>query len=234
MAGQVGEQREHRERRHSRNSSGVNCFGGLYTFNSGTLDTPIPDGNPNGIQSTIAVSGLSVIQDVNVYLNVSGGYDGDLYASLNLGGQSGTTVVLLNRIGATDLNPFGSAAAGLGDGSSTYDNGGTWYSFQLDDAAATSSDSYTGGSGTYQPSGSLSYFNGQSANGDWTIFFADMASEGGTGPSTLNSWGLEIQAVPEPVNVAWGCSPASCWPVRPGESFGPMRKPEAERGKPPR
>ena len=40
-------------------------------------------------------------------------------------------------------------------------------------------------------------------NGTWTIFFADLSS-GET--STLNSWSLDITAVPEPVNVALGIS----------------------------
>jgi hypothetical protein len=54
--------------------------------------------------------------------------------------------------------------------------------------------------GTFNATGTLSTFNGSQANGTWTLFFADMNSGGGT--STLNSWSLNITAVPEPVTIA--------------------------------
>ena len=200
--------------------TGVTASAAIYSpYNSGTLNTAIPDGNPSGIQSAITVSGFGgVVSDVNVFLNVSGGLNGDLYAYLSFGGNS---VVLLNRIGKTSGNPWGSSTAGFGDGSQTYNNGGTWYSFKLDDAASTDIHGYSGGSpiiGSYQPDrrtadpqlvvdtdargSSLASYNNLNPNGDWTIFFADMA--GGAGTSTLVGWGLEIEAVPEPVNVALG------------------------------
>jgi hypothetical protein len=46
-------------------------------------------------------------------------------------------------------------------------------------------------------------FGGMTANGDWTLFFADVS--GGGGNSTVVSWSLDIiTAVPEPINVALG------------------------------
>ncbi|MCX6925937.1 MAG: hypothetical protein NT154_22435, partial [Verrucomicrobia bacterium] len=57
--------------------AGTTSYGGLYTFNSSPNGT-IPDGNPTGFQDTITVSGLSSLDSVTVYLNVSGGYNGDL------------------------------------------------------------------------------------------------------------------------------------------------------------
>jgi hypothetical protein len=43
---------------------------------------------------------------------------------------------------------------------------------------------------------------GQDPNNTWTLFFADQ-STGGT--TTLNNgWSLDIEAVPEPVNLAVG------------------------------
>jgi hypothetical protein len=39
-------------------------------------------------------------------------------------------------------------------------------------------------------------------NGVWTLFFADVSGGGGT--SQVNSWSLDLTAVPEPVNVALG------------------------------
>jgi hypothetical protein len=46
----------------------------------------------------------------------------------------------------------------------------------------------------------LSTFNGLNPNGDWTLVLADVV--GGGGQAHLVSWGLEIQAVPEPANLA--------------------------------
>lgn len=177
--------------------AGLTAQGALFT--SGVVNTVIPDGNPNGIQSTLTVSGVGPLSEVVVFLNVSGGCNGDLYATLNLGGSGGTTAVLLNRIGASTGSPFGSSTAGFGDPT------GQTYSFSLSDAAATSIHNYTGTGISFQPDGgSLSAFNGQSADGTWTLFFADMASSGGSGPSTLVSWGLQVEPVPEPVSVALG------------------------------
>lgn len=42
-------------------------------------------------------------------------------------------------------------------------------------------------------------FVGQNPNDTWTLFFADTSPGGVT---TLNSWNLEINAVPEPVDIA--------------------------------
>jgi subtilisin-like proprotein convertase family protein len=171
--------------------------GGLYP--SDTLNTTIPDANPTGISSTLNVSGMgSVLSDVNVLLNVSGGANGDLYAYLS---YNGILVPLLNRVGTGTGGAiqqiYGFSTAGFSN-------------VKLDDAATGGSihDVATPGSSptfSYTPDGgSLSSFNGSNPNGNWTLFFADMASGGGSSPSTLTSWSLEITAVPEPVNVALG------------------------------
>jgi hypothetical protein len=171
----------------------VTAHGAL--FPSGTLNTIIPDANPNGISSTINVSGaLPTIIDVNVTINVSGGFNGDLYAYLS---YNGILVPLLNRVGTSLSDPFGYSTAGFNN-------------ITLDDQAANGNIHNVPApvSGySYQPdsgSSSLGNFNGANPNGTWTIFFADLASGGGSSPSTLVSWSLDITAVPEPVNVALG------------------------------
>ena len=45
------------------------------------------------------------------------------------------------------------------------------------------------------PTTALSVFNGDTADGSWTFFVADLS---GGGQSTLVSWGLTIATVPEP------------------------------------
>ena len=165
------------------------------TFNSGNSVGPIPDGNPVGVTFVGTVSDIpsdgTVRGVLTVGLNISGGYNGDLYAYLVA--PNGTMVVLLNQPGVTGGNQFGYGGAGL--------------SVTLSDSASTSiqNANETDGvqfTGTYQAAGSLANFNGSVADGTWTLFFADMSSGGGT--STLNSWSLDITAVPEPVNVALG------------------------------
>ena len=188
---------------------------GVYlNFPSIVSNQSIPDGNPSGLQSTINVASLgwgNAVGDVNVNLNITGGYNGDLYAYLVHG--SGF-VVLLNRVGKTAADSFGYASPGF--------NGVT-----LDDSAAVNIHTYYppiggfGGSlsspltGTWQPDGrntdpatvtdgfspntSLANFNTLDYSGNWTLFFADMAT-GDT--STLTSWSLDIEVVPEPITAA--------------------------------
>ncbi len=167
----------------------------------------IPDGNPNGVSSSIAISDVGVnLTDVNVYLTVSGGYNGDFYAYLSF---NGTTVVLMNRVGKTSGSAFGYTDSGLSN-------------IKLDDAATTDIHLYGGAlggsplTGSWQPDrrttdpllvtdasargNSLAAYNDMSPNGNWTIFFADMASGGST--ATLQSWSLDLEPVPEPIETA--------------------------------
>ena len=172
-----------------------------------SVNSAIAEGNPVGLVSSTNISGLSgSITSVQVALNITGGFNGDLYAYL--AGPSGGLAVLLNRVGLTAGDPFGYGDTGfsitLADGYSNihdYQTGGytitggqlvgTWApdgrnidpqsSGSMFDAAATTS--------------SLGVFNSTSPNGEWKLFVADLASGGGS--STLVSWGLTI-AIPEP------------------------------------
>jgi subtilisin-like proprotein convertase family protein len=162
-------------------------------FSGGT----IPDGNPVGVKFVGTVSDIPAgftVSGLTVGLNISGGYNGDLYAYLVA--PNGTLVVLLNQPGVS-VDGWGASGAGMGNGSVN--------SFMLSDSGNTSIQNETSGSvllGTYSAAGSLVSFNGSVADGTWTLYFADLSSGGGT--STLDSWSLNIEAVPEPVNVALG------------------------------
>jgi subtilisin-like proprotein convertase family protein len=171
---------------------------GLITYDSGFQNGGvIPDANPTGWSDTRTVSDPgSVINNVSVIINVSGGYNGDLYAYLS---HNGTLVTLLNRVGTGSgdaiQQAFGFSTAGF----SNVRLDGTG-SLSIHDVANPDSSPTS-----YMPDGgSLASFNGQNPNGNWTIFFSDMASGGGSSPSTLVSWSLDITAVPEPVNMALG------------------------------
>jgi hypothetical protein len=169
-------------------------------------NTTIPDGNPNGLMTTIDVTGIAGwLTNVTISLDVAGGTNGDYFAFLSC--DNGGYVVLLNRVGTTSSNPLGYADAGFSN-------------VTFDDLAATDIHLYGGNSGnaltgTWQPDGrtndpltvvdgdlrttSLSSFNGLSPNGTWTLFIADMAS-GGEG--TLLGWRLNFDTVPEPASLS--------------------------------
>jgi len=170
------------------------AYGTLYTetFNSGSSVGAIPNGSPVGVTFRGTVNNIPpalTVGGLTVQLNISGGFNGSLYAYLVA--PNGTLVVLMNQPGVTDDNPFGAYGSGMNitlqDGTSTHG------SIQNEDSGSALS-------GTYNAAGTLANFNGSAADGTWSLYFSDLASGGGT--STLNSWSLNISAVPEPVNTA--------------------------------
>src|ERR1035441_9365506 len=82
---------------------------GVYTYGGGAY--AIPDGTLAGVSSQITISGASSsFSDISVAINVSGGYNGDLYAYLSYDGK---LVPLLDRIGLSSGNPAGAAGGGM-------------------------------------------------------------------------------------------------------------------------
>ena len=150
------------------------------------VDGTIWDGNPVGSAFTghFNQTGFnSPVLGVSIGFNITGGYNGDLYAYLVA--PNGTVVVLLNQPG-TDA--FGSAASGFGNGAAN--------SFKLTDTGASSIQGVDGTpgqalTGSYSAVGTFNNFvtSGASANGNWTLFFADLSSGGGT--SHLTDWTLK-------------------------------------------
>jgi subtilisin-like proprotein convertase family protein len=188
-----------------------------------TPNVAVPDANPSGLTSTLNVSGMSgVTASLTVALNITGGFNGDLYAYLF--SPSGSLVVLLNRAGMNSSNSFGYGNTGFnitldstaGSNIHTYQSGsyslnggrqltGTWApdSRTIDPLAAPSAFDAA-------PTGNtLANLDGASPNGEWTLFIADLS---GGGQSTLVSWGLTIVTVPEPQpNTLLGGGLAALW-----------------------
>src|ERR1051325_5736450 len=83
-----------------------------YTSSANGLNTTIPDGDLNGIQSSQTLSGLSGnVIDIDVTLNLSGGFNGDFYAYLY---HNSVSAILLNRVGRTSSSSVGYPDAGFG------------------------------------------------------------------------------------------------------------------------
>jgi subtilisin-like proprotein convertase family protein len=188
-----------------------------------TPNAAVPDANPAGLASALNVSGMSgVTAGLTVALNITGGFNGDLYAYLL--SPQGSLVVLFNRVGISSGNSFG--------------YGNTGFNVTLDSAAVNNIHTYQSGSyslngggqltGTWAPDSrtidplaapsafdaaptgsTLANLDGASPNGDWTLFIADLS---GGGQSTLVSWGLTIVTVPEPqTNTLLGGGLAAFW-----------------------
>ena len=186
-----------------------------FTFNP---NQTIPDASASGEAFSVNLNGMSgPIGNVSVNLNITGGFNGDLYAFLI--DPSGSMAVLLNRPGMGAANPFGYSNAGfnitLNDAvgansihyyqnfSPTYSGGqltGTWSADGINIDPQSSPGSFDGAAAL----AGLSLFNGSDANGNWTLFIADLSAGGQStlvsagGQSTLVSWGLQIVTVPEP------------------------------------
>ncbi len=143
--------------------------------------TPLLDGCPNGtdgLEIPINVSGAgSVVTDVNISLQIQHTWVGDVSAELQ--SPDGTIVQLFERPGTDDDRCFDTFQAGL----QTFGCSADDYDTTFDDEAANSADAFEnlcvpGMTGTYQPISSLSVFNGNNANGTWTLRVFDGVNTG--------------------------------------------------------
>ena len=179
-----------------------------------SVNLAIPDNNPSGLASSMDLSGIGgVIGGVTVGLDITGGFNGDLYAYL--AGPNGGFAVLLNRVGVDTGNG--------GSNSTGYANSG--FNITLNDSGAynnvhyyqNNAPAYNGGgqlTGTWASDGenvdplsssvglsanlgqaNLNSFNQLNPNGTWVLYLTDL-SPGGS--ATLAGWSLNILAVPEP------------------------------------
>lgn len=166
--------------------------------NDWTVGTAIPEGNPVGITVSQTFQGLSIaaISDVTVDLNISGGYNGGLVGYLTLQDANGNMVteLLLNQVGTTPANSFGSSGSG--------------FNVTLSDAGTVNGSIHNSTgvpTGIWQPDSASTLdgtFGGLTANGTWTLYLADLTEGGGT--SVLNSWGLDISVVGVPEPTPYG------------------------------
>ncbi|PYJ04944.1 MAG: PEP-CTERM sorting domain-containing protein [Verrucomicrobia bacterium] len=202
----------------------LSAHAGVYSssFSSGFVNGGvIPDGNPTGWSDTRTIGPISdhYITDVSVKLNISGGYNGDLYGYLS---HAGVLIPLVNRVGVTGTgggDAFGYANTGFdvtlsdsgtfdihfyGQHSRTFNGSGQLlnapYSAWQPDGRNIDPNSSPSTFDSASRASFASTYTGKDPNGSWTLFFADMSAGE---QSTLVSWELDFTAaVPEPVNVA--------------------------------
>ena len=130
------------------------------------LDAKTP-GRPGVTTSTVNVVASGKISDLNVELDITHTYVGQLAATLIA--PDGTRVELFSNVGG---------------------GGDDFTATRLDEQAITSiTASSAPFTGTFQPEGSLATLDDKDAAGTWTLEIVDIA-KGNSG--TLNSWALEI------------------------------------------
>ncbi len=155
--------------------SGLIPMGGSQSSNPGVS---IPDGSYSGVTSTINITENVSITDLNVNVNISHGWVGDLIVSIK--SPAGTTAVIIDRPGRTN---------------SGYGCSGSDIVATLDDEAATSVENECSSTtptinGTFIPNNPLSVFDGENTMGIWEIKVSDVEY---SFSGTLNSWGIDYE-----------------------------------------
>ncbi len=171
----------------------------IYTTNwsSGFVNGQIvPDNNFSGWSDTRSVSTMpaGTFTGLTVDLQLSGGWNGDLYAYLV---HSSGFSVLLDRVGTgvSGVSSFGYGDAGMNVNLATTGTGIHQYG-----GNSTFSSTPTGSWMTDNTSGSLASFLSTSPNGTWSLFIADLS---GGGVTTVQSWGLQMDIVAVPEVETW-------------------------------
>jgi len=157
------------------------------------VGTDIPEANPVGLVSRGFVTGLPVgalVTNLTVSLDVSGGYNGSLYAYLVAPNDS--TVVLLDQPGVTEDNPFGAGGSGLAVNFT--ESAGE----SIQTAAETPGEVTAG---NYLPAGDFSNCQDTPADGEWKLYVSDETAGGGQ--AILVDWSLTLKVgtVPEPCSL---------------------------------
>jgi len=161
------------------------------------LSVALPDGDPTGLADLRNIStSITSIDDISVSLNVSGTWNGDIYATLQ---HDSGFAVLLNRVGRTGNTGIGAFGSG-DDGFDVIFN---------DSPGAIDIHGFGSGgglvSGTFGSDGRevdpdlvldasprtalLDNFLGLDPNGDWTLFLADLS---GGDQHVLQDWSMAI------------------------------------------
>ncbi|MGY6630340.1 MAG: S8 family serine peptidase, partial [Wenzhouxiangella sp.] len=165
------------------NSCGSASFSAVGTFSiSGPVcrspNLPIPDADAAGITDTLTLVGPDTIGDLQVYLQASHTWVGDLIFTLT--SPSGTEVRLIDRPGVGSLGTFG---CDNDDIAVTLDDGAQG------SAQAACSPTPPAIGGTLRPAEPLAAFVGEPISGEWGLNVADLVSPD---PGVLETWCLTV------------------------------------------
>jgi hypothetical protein len=136
------------------------------------------------VTDTLSIETTGTIMDLDLFLNVSHTFVGDLIADLTHD-DTGTTVQLMDRPGLPAIQPFGCSnnniSAFLDDDSNE----------PIEDACGDPGDSEfsPGLSGILAPNGLLEDFNGEDLSGEWTLTIEDPQLDYA---GTFNDWCLLV------------------------------------------
>ena len=133
----------------------------------------IPDNDPAGVTSEIVVPGSAFIGDLNIYVDVTHTWVGDLVVTIQHV-ETGTTVTIIDRPPCSGDDIVAS----------------------LDDEAATPVQDECAGAvptiyGAFKPANPLSAFDGANLKGTWRLTVSDQAT---LDVGTLNEWCMENTA----------------------------------------
>ncbi len=154
------------------NSNTVSVIAGIANiliFDSNDIPKTINDNST--ITSTIEIADAGLIRDLDLRLDITHTYVGDLNAFLIA--PNGTRISLFDRIGGSGQN---------------------FTNTRFDDEAATSINSGTAPfSGTFRPDEPFTALDNMSITGTWTLEISDNAN---ADIGSLNSWSLIIDVIP--------------------------------------
>jgi subtilisin-like proprotein convertase family protein len=185
--------------------SGASAATATYTDNTVVA---IPDGlnfycddsGVGSVSSTITIADSGTITDLNVALNISHPYVGDV--SVTLQSPAGTTITLIDRPGRPAFSPCGYNSANI--------------IVTLDDEAGGGPvENANPPNGSYTPQEALSAFDGEDMQGTWTLTVSDAVTNY---VGTLNSWSLIVED-DEPT----GSQPKASDPDRDGDGISNSR-----------
>ncbi len=149
-------------------NAGIYLEGGPSGATAASSDVPqsIPD--VSIVTSTLTVSSGAVVEDIDVTLDITHTFDGDL--RLTLISPLGVSVPLANHVGGGGDNFAGT----------TFD----------DEAVTPIAAGVAPFLGSYVPASALAAFDGGPVGGTWTLEIHDAAKQGS---GTLNAWSLAFQ-----------------------------------------
>lgn len=162
-------------------SASVTITGGSSTVTTcrNGINLNIPDNNPTGVNDSLTVAESGTIQDVNVFVNATHSWDGDLKFTVT---HNATPVIIIDRPGFTGTG-FGCSGDNFPNMTLDDDPGGT-PGTPVETSCTNTVPGYPSGS-SYTPNNPLSGFDNGNLNGTWTINVSDAAT-GDTG--VLADW----------------------------------------------